>query len=872
MNQALRRSDLLKGRLNALAVAVLLCLGTPTGAQAQKIKGPTMDYAFPKEYTLGGITVSGCVTREPNAVKLFSGLKVGDKITVPGQKITDAIKNIWEQKLFSDVTIEAAEVRGQTIFLNIIVTELPQLAVYKFENVSKSESEKLRDEIELVRGQQVNEAAISEAREAIRRYYMEKGYLKAMVTPRQLPCDSAFKDKPANCFPNSVVLIFNVERGPRVRIADITFTGNEHVPASKLRKAMKNTKRKRAYNIFGSSKFIAKDYLTDKQNVVDVFNEFGYRNAAVVWDTLYYVDDDKIQLELRVEEDKQFHFRNVTFTGNTKYDADTLSKVLGIKRGDIYNKKRLETKLYMNQSGQDISSLYMDKGYLSFNPEPVEVVDGDSIDLEIRIREGKQYRIRNVTISGNSKTYDHVVRRELRTKPGQLFDRSEVIRSQQQLIGLGYFDPEQTTVNPSPDPRTGLVDLEYVVAEKPSDRLELSGGYGAGRLVISLGLSFTNFSMRKFFKPDAWRPLPSGDGQTLSLRAQTNGRFFQSYNISFVEPWLGGRKANSLSVSAFHSVQTNGANKNIQTSTGPIPNPLYQSLKIIGGTVGFGKRVTWPDDYFSVSHTVGYQQYNLNNWNSLFSYNNGRSNVLTYQFRISRRSIFAPFWNTQGSDITFSMKLTPPWSLWSWTGAFPEGEEISELPDAVKYKWVEFNKWKFTTQWFVPVTRAPAGGSPDRRLVLMARAGFGYLGIYNPEVGESPFERFYLGGSALTGFQLDGREIVALRGYDDLSLSPQTGSFFINKYTAELRYPISLNPQATIFGLGFMEAGNTWNQLDRYDPFRLYRSAGIGLRLFLPMFGPMGLDYGWRFDDVPGRPTMAQSQFHFTIGIDLGEL
>jgi outer membrane protein insertion porin family len=378
--------------------------------------------------------------------------------------------------------------------------------------------------------------------------------------------------------------------------------------------------------------------------------------------------------------------------------------------------------------------------------------------------------------------------------------------------------------------------------------------------------------MRKFFKPDAWRPLPSGDGQTLSLRAQTNGRFFQSYNISFVEPWLGGRKANSLSVSAFHSVQTNGANKSIQTSTGPIPNPLYQSLKIIGGTVGFGKRVTWPDDYFSVSHTVGYQQYNLNNWNSLFSYNNGRSNVLTYQFRISRRSIFAPFWNTQGSDITFSMKLTPPWSLWSWTGAFPEGEEISELPDAVKYKWVEFNKWKFTTQWFVPVTRAPAGGSPDRRLVLMARAGFGYLGIYNPEVGESPFERFYLGGSALTGFQLDGREIVALRGYDDLSLSPQTGSFFINKYTAELRYPISLNPQATIFGLGFMEAGNTWNQLDRYDPFRLYRSAGIGLRLFLPMFGPMGLDYGWRFDDVPGRPTMAQSQFHFTIGIDLGEL
>jgi len=865
MNKALRMIDLATGRLSALAMLLLLlAVVGPAGAQAQRIKGPTMDYAYPKEYTIGGITVSGCVTREPNAVKLFSGLKVGDKITVPGQKITDAIKNIWEQKLFSDITIEAAEVRGQTIFLHIVVTENPQLAAYRFENVSKSESEKLRDEIELVRGQQVNEAAISDAREAIRRYYVDKGYLKAKVVTRQQVSDSLM--------PNSVLLFFNAERGPRVRISDITFTGNEHVPDAKLRKAMKGTKRKRAYNVFGTSKFIPKDYRTDKQSVVEVFNEYGYRNAAIVKDTLYYVSEDRIQLDLTIEEDKQFHFRNVTFTGNTKYDTDTLTKVLGLKRGDIYNKKRLETKLYMNQSGQDISSLYMDKGYLSFNPEPVEVVDGDSIDLEIRIREGKQYRVRNVTITGNSKTYDHVVRREVRTKPGQLFDRSEVIRSQQQLIGLGYFDPEQTTVNPTPDPRTGLVDLEYVVAEKPSDRLELSGGYGAGRLVISLGLSFTNFSMRKFFKPDAWRPLPSGDGQTLNLRAQTNGRFFQSYSISFIEPWLGGRKANSLSVSAFHSVQTNGANKNLQTTEGPIPNPLYQSLKIIGGTVGMGKRVTWPDDYFSVSHTVGYQQYNLSNWQSLFSYSNGRSNVLTYMFRVSRRSIFAPFWNTQGSDITFSVKLTPPWSLWEWTNAFPQGQAISELPDNLKYRWVEFNKWKFTTQWFVPVTRAPAGGSPDRRLVLMARAGFGYLGIYNQEVGQSPFERFYLGGSALTGFQLDGREIVALRGYDDLSLSPQTGSFFINKYTAELRYPISLNPQATIFGLGFLEAGNTWNDLARYDPFRLYRAAGLGLRLFLPMFGPMGLDYGWRFDDVPGRPAMALSQFHFTIGIDLGEL
>lgn len=835
---------------------------------AQRLQGPALDYAFPREYTIGGITVSGCVTREPNAVKLFSGLKVGDKISIPGQKITDAIKNIWEQNLFSDVRIEAAEVRGQTIFLHIVVQENPQLSFFKFTNVSKSESEKLRDEITLSRGQQVTDAAVSDASEAIRRYYVDKGYNKAKVTTRRTNSDSLLA--------NSVILYYDVDRGPRVRIQEIEFHGNENVESSRLRKAMRKTKRKTWYNVFGSSKFSSKEYVNDKQAVIDVMNDNGYRNAAIVKDSVYFVSDDDLAIHITVEEDKQFHYRNITFTGNTKYSSDTLAKVLAIKRGDVYNKKRLESRLYMNQSGQDVSSLYMDKGYLSFSPQPVEIADGDSIDLEIRIREGKQYRIRNVTIKGNTKTYDHVVRREIRTKPGQLFDRSEVIRSQQQLIGLGYFDPEQTTVNPSPDPRTGNVDLEYVVAEKPSDRLELSGGYGAGRLVLTLGLSFTNFSMRKFFKPDAWRPLPSGDGQTLNLRAQTNGRAFQSYSVSFIEPWLGGRKANSLSVSAWHSIQSNGADKYINSLVdGKIENPLYQSLKIYGVSLGFGKRIPWPDDYFSMSNTVSYQLYDLNNWTNaqaVFGYPNGQSNVLAYQFRLSRRSIYAPFWNTQGSDITFSVKLTPPWSLWEWTGAFPEGADISELPPDQKYKWAEFHKWKFTTQWFVPITKPAPGGSAEKRLVLMARAGLGFLGKYNEEVGNSPFERFYLGGSALTGFQLDGREIVGLRGYDDLSLSPASGSFLINKYTAELRYPVSLNPQATIFALTFMEAGNTWQTFDTYDPFKLYRSAGIGLRLFLPMFGPMGLDYGWRLDDVPLRPAMAKSQFHFTIGIDLGEL
>lgn len=566
-----------------------------------------------------------------------------------------------------------------------------------------------------------------------------------------------------------------------------------------------------------------------------------------------YVSDRKVRLDITVDEGRRFYFRDITFTGNTKYSTDTLERALGIKRGDIYNKKRLDSRMYMNPSGADISSLYMDNGYLSFSPEPVERVEGDSIDLEIRIREGKQYRVRNVDITGNTKTFEHVIRREIRTRPGDMFDRSEVIRSQQQLISLGFFDPEHVGVNPVPDPRTGLVDLEYTVAEKPSDRLELSGGYGAGRVLVSLGLSFTNFSIRKVLDGKAWTPLPAGDGQTLSLRAQTNGSYFQSYSLSFIEPWLGGRKPNSLSLSGYYTRQTNGVGKD---------DPTFQQLGILGASAGLGRRLKWPDDYFFVNVTGSYQQYRLQNWNSLFSFANGTSNVIALQVRFARRSIAEPFWITQGSETSFSVKATPPYS------AFDPDTDYRLLSDADRYNLAEFHKWKFTTQWFTKLTRSKT----RHDFVFMARAGFGFLGRYNPRKGDSPFERFYLGGSGLTGFQLDGREIIALRGYDDLSLSPNFGSFFVNKYTAELRFPVSLNPSATIFALGFAEAANAWNSIERYDPFKVYRSAGIGLRLFLPMFGPMGLDYGWRFDDVPGQPNMAKSQFHFTIGIDLGEL
>ncbi len=842
--------------MTRILLAVLLACSVLT-SQGQTGREPTINYDFPQEYEIGGITVSGTLSTDPNAVKLFTGLQVGDKITVPGEHVARAIRNLWEQKLFSDVRFEVAEIRGRTIFLHIVVVERPRLSRFKFNGVNKNEADKLREEVKLVRGQQVNEALLANTQSAIHRYYRDKGFLKATTT---------ITEQGDTLLDNSVLLILDVDKGPRVKIAEVVFNGNEELTDKRLRKAMKKTRQKRWWNIFGSSKFIPSEFKADKSKVLDLYNEKGFRNATITGDTMYYVSPDRIRVEVNVDEGVRFYFRNITFTGNTKHSDEVLRGILNIRKGDVYNRKVLESRLYMNPAGRDISSLYMDDGYLSFYPDPVELLaEGDSIDLDIRIREGKQYRIRNVIIKGNTKTNEHVVRREIRTKPGQLFSRSDVIRTQRELSTLGYFNPETMGVNPIQDPRTGMVDLEYTVEEKPSDRLELSGGWGVGRLILSLGLSFTNFSMRNLLNKNAWTPLPSGDGQTLNLRAQTNGRFFQSYSMSFVEPWLGGRKPNALSFSLYHTVQTNGEDKYISTTNGRVNNPLRQSLLITGATVGLGKRLTVPDDYFILRMNLGYQLYDLRNFSSgqvIFAFTDGSANVLAPQISISRNSVDQPFFARSGSDITLSVKATPPLSL------LQPDRDWASLPPEQRYNWVEFHKWKFTTHWYNKLTNSKSG----HNLVLMARAGFGFLGRYNNAVGDSPFERFFLGGVPLTGFQLDGREIISLRGYDDFSLAPQVGNFIVGKYTTELRFPVSLNPSATIFTLAFFEAGNTWQNFDKFDPFRMYRSAGFGLRLFLPMFGPMGLDYGWRLDDVPDLPNMGRSQFHFTIGIDFGEL
>lgn len=808
---------------------------------AQTIIGGSdeVSYNEPRQYEIGNIEVTGNENFDANAIIIFSGLTIGKTITVPGDDLSKAIRNLWKQKLFTDIKININSVKGNVIFLNIDLKERSRLSRFRFVGVSKTEADNIREQIKLVRGTVVNENLLNNTQNTVRAYFIDKGFYNVKVD---------VESKPDPAIENSVIVTIAVDKGPRIKIENIFFEGNENLSTGKLKRAMKETSEKRVWKIFSSSKFSQSRYRGDKKKIIAKYNEKGFRDATIVFDTVYQVSANRLNIKLKIDEGNQFYFRNITFVGNTKYSSDYLRRVLGIKKGDLYNQETLEKRLFMDPAGGDLSSLYSDDGYLAFRPMPVEVlVENDSIDFEIRIFEGKQFRINRVGIRGNTKTNDHVVMREIRTRPGDLFNRSEIMRTQRELANLGYFDPEAFNVNTNENMAEGTVDLEYILEERPADQIELAGGWGAGQIIGTLGVTFSNFSIRNFFNREAWTPVPSGDGQRLSLRAQSNGRMFQMYTLSFTEPWLGGRKPNSLSVSLSHSVQTNARRRE---------DPLRQALLISGGSIGLGKRLRWPDDYFLLIQSISYQYYQLDNFQGVFTFADGYSHNLAYNLSFSRNSISEPIYPRFGSEIRLDARITPPFSVFSDT-------DFANASEQERFRFVEYHKWKFVAQWFTEL--AP-------KLVLSTRTGFGYIGFYNRDIGVAPFERFYLGGAALAGFALDGREIIALRGYDDRSLSPFTGSPIIAKYTAELRYPLSLNPSATIYGLGFIEAGNTWDRFEDFNPFFVYRSTGVGLRIFLPMFGLMGLDYGWRLDELPNQPNMARSQFHFTLGMQLGEL
>lgn len=844
-----------------LSLVVLVCTFLVCQQlSAQSFVGKAVDYANPRTYRIAGLSVVGAEYSDVQAIKLFSGLQEGQEITLPGDKISDAIRKLWKQRLFADIDISVAEVRGNDVFLVISLKEMPRVARYSLEGIKKSDADNIREKLNIRSGVVCNENLKRTSENIIKDFYTEKGFYSATVEVKEIP-DEAMQ--------NGSRLIFQINRGPRVKVESILFEGVNSLSEKKLKRVMKETKERRWWRVFKSSKFLDDKYAEDKEKIIALYNKEGFRNAKISFDTVQVLNPERLKILIKVEEDKKFYFRNISFIGNTKYRTSTLDSILNIQKGDVYNLDLLSTRLNFNQQGRDIASLYTDDGYLNFYAFPVEtLVPEDSIDIEVRMMEGKQFRIGKVTVSGNTKTNDHVIYREVRTRPGDLFNRSDVIRTQRELAALNYFDPEKFDIKTLPNDQTGTVDLEYVVEEKPSDQIQLSGGWGGGRVVGSLGLTFNNFSMRKIFDPRSYTPIPSGDGQRISIQATSNGTFFQSYNISFTEPWLGGKKPNSLSVSGYRSVQTNGQAKRLNGE----PNPFRQSLIITGASVSFGKRLQKPDDWFVMYAGLSYQKFELNNYQQFFSFSNGFSNNLAASFTLERNSVSDPIYPTWGSKITFTGKGTLPYTLMG-EKFFGKTYDYPNLTDQQKFDWVEYYKFKFTANWYTALNK-----HKERKFVLHTNVGFGFLGAYNSRLGDAPFERFYLGGVYLSGFLLDGREIVNLRGYPDLSLTPtnssgrQVGAPLISKYSLELRYPLSTNPSATIFAQAFTEAGKTWTNFTDYNPFDMYRSAGVGLRIFLPMFGLLGFDYGWRLDNLPNATGGQRGQFHFSIGMNLGEL
>lgn len=847
----MRTIDTMMKEVQRLAVILAVLLVTaPAFAQ-----GPTAETS--SSYTLGGLTVLGADFTDAQAIKLFSALQIGQEITIPGEEITRAIRNLWDQDLFSDISVELAEVRDNRAYIVIRVDELPRLTRYTFQGVSRSEQETLKGKIELLTGRVVNENVIKTARKRLNDHYAEKGYWDAEVVIAQLP-DTAFE--------NGARLNISIDKHSKVKVGEILISGTEKIETKKIFRAMKDLKSKKWYRIFKSSKFVEENVDLAKASISALYNGQGYRNARVLSDSIYRLPDGDVGIAFNVLEGNQFHFGDISFSGNSKYRSTQLDSILGIREGDIYNLERLETRVFMDPKGMDLSSLYQDDGYLTFQAMPMETrIENDTIDIEVRMMEGKQFRVGRVLVKGNTKTNDHVIYREIRTRPGDLFSRTDIIRTQRELAQLNYFNQEAFGINPIQHPEDGTVDIEYAVEEKPSDQIELSGGWGGGRVVGTLGVSFTNFSARNMFKKGAWKPIPTGDGQRVSLRAQSNGLFFQSYNFSFMEPWLGGKKPNALSFNVWRSVQSNGQPKRVD---GEI-NASRQSLQITGVQVGFGQRWKKPDDWFTMNVALSYQHFQLNNYGVFFSFSDGTANNLSANFTLARNSISDPIYPVWGSNISLSVKATPPYSMFRG-----ESDEYYEgLSDQDRFRWVEYHKWKLKAEWYTPLTQS-AGENP-RTLVLRTHAGIGLIGQYNRAVGLSPFERFYLGGVFLSGYVLDGREIVNLRGFDDLSLTmpdQNTGAPVIAKYGAELRYPLSTNPSATIYMLAFLDAGKTWTDAREFNPFEVYRSAGVGMRIFLPMFGLLGLDYGWRLDDIPTQPNMSRGQFHFSIGMNTGEL
>jgi len=834
--------------LKKLTLIIISLLSLTLGAQNTEV----IDYSNPKNYEIGGIMVIGADNLNNSTLIAISELTVGDKIKIPGDNFSIAITKLWEEGLFSDVNITIDKIIENIVFLHIKLEENSRLSKFKFKGkVSKSDITTLKEDLKLMRGRILTQNTINNSINLIKTYYINKGFLNISV---------GYLTNIDTTAVNSKNLIFNINKGKKVKINEIKITGRKRILNTNktflnredtvyainnraVRKSMKETKAKNWWRIFKVSKFINENYIDDKERLIAKYNQVGYRDARITSDTTYLNEDNTLTIEMNIKEGGPYKFGTIKFVGNTVYSSEELIRQLGIKKGDIFDQSILDARLFGSPEGNDISSLYLDDGYLFFNATPVEIAaNNKNIDLEIRVYEGKQARVNKVLIKGNTKTNDHVIMREIRTRPGDLFKRSDIMRSQRELSQMAFFDPEAFDVKVEPDPARNEVDITYVLAEKSSSQIQLQGGWGANRIVGSLNLVFDNFSTQNILNGKSWSPLPSGDGQRLSLSASSNGAYYQNYNISFTEPWLGGKKPNALTVSVYRSVSSNGQDGDNR-----------EAIEILGLTLGLGKRLKNPDDYFTIYNGINFQQYKLINSQSFFSFKDGFSNNVNYNIRLGRNSVDQLIFPRRGSNFSLGLKITPPYSM------FDGVDDYSIVSDQEKYKYIEYYKWKYKSSWYSAFTD---------KLVLATKIEMGLLGAYNNNLGVAPFERFYVGGDGLSGMGMvyDGRELISLRGYSNNSISPQTGATIYNKYTSELRYALSLNPSSTMYALGFLEAGNAWDNFDNFNPFAVKRSAGFGVRIMLPMIGMMGLDYGWGFDDIPGKPSANGGQFHFSIG------
>ena len=852
-----------------ICLACFLLLSGSVWAQ-QSGSDVMVDYNNPKKYIVGGVKLEGNEHFSQEQILQLAGLQKGMEVTVPSEDVTNIVKRLWGQRFFDDVSvvIDSIAPTRDTAFFKIAIIERPRVSRWTFSGVKSGEEKELLERLNFRRGGEFSDYVAKTSTDIIKRYYKEKGFYNVKVDVNTKR-DSVIK--------SAIRVQFAVDKGQKVKIKKITFNGVENVKESKLVRSMKKTRDARLQNFFSSKKFQEKEYENDKRSLLTAFNEAGFRDARIVKDTMYYIEPNKLQIDFEIDEGKRYYFRDITWTGNSVYSSENLNEVLKIGKGDVYDVVTMQKRLFGGgkQSEYDVSKLYRDNGYLFFNLQPVEMtVEGDSVDVEMRISEGKPATLNNIVINGNDLTNERVIRRQVFTRPGYLFSQSDFERSIREIASMGQFDPEvimgEGGYSIVPNPMNNTVDLVYNVTEKPSSQLELSGGWGGNTFVATVGVSFNNFSTRRFFDKTAWRPVPLGDAQNLSVRFQTNGTYYTSLSASFSEPWLFGKKPTSLNMSLYYTRQTNSyIYYNI------LNNDEY--MEVYGFAAGIGKRLKWPDNYFVLYNQLSWQTYRLQNWAYQFLFNTGISHNLSYTLSLSRTSTDQQIYPRTGSDFSVSLQLTPPYSLLRKTdhGLLDEDGNPTKVDSWKKidynyqtsqdrYKWIEYHKWSFKGAIYSKLIGD---------LVLMARAQFGYLGYYNRNWGYSPFEGFRVGGDGMSGYDTYGSEIVSLRGYENYSLTPQamssynsTGNYYAgnvyDKFTVELRYPVILQPQSTIYALLFLEGGNCWSDIRDFNPFQIKRSAGVGVRVFLPMIGLLGVDWGWGFDD----PVNGGSQFHFVIG------